>query len=176
MLQIYPFYSNDVTFAYEQLNAFLAELAIIEISVPFEQIRAVTKTYPDYGTTATTIEVAVDFSGSPAPYEMAAQVYEIHQAAIVKAEEARMRANQKKRVAEEVEDAGKLLFSHRDEWIVRAEADDKWSAIDIKTDDVLVPPTPGNVFLGAVRTWLIGQGLYSAPEDFDPFLDADDLP
>lgn len=80
MLQVYPFYQygDNVGEAYFQLNTFLSELACINVQIPMDQIRANTKTYPDYGTTATTIEVFVDLSDALAPHALASQIEELH--------------------------------------------------------------------------------------------------
>ena len=80
MLQVYPFHGTDVQEVYAKLNSFLQELAIIDILVAQDAIRANTKYYPDWDRTATTIEVCVDYSTSPAPHEVADQVRELHHA------------------------------------------------------------------------------------------------
>ena len=79
MLQVYCFYGmNEVQEVYRKLNAFLADLAGMDIDVPLDHIRANPKTYPDYGATATTIEVAIEM-GTLAAYEIAGTITELHQ-------------------------------------------------------------------------------------------------
>jgi hypothetical protein len=86
MLQIFPFYSygaeDNVQGAYEKANKFLAELSIIDVLVAPENIRTNTKTYPDFGTTATTVEVVVDMAESLAPHELADQIREMYHAVV----------------------------------------------------------------------------------------------
>lgn len=77
MLQIYPFRGNDIQVVYKKLNSFLERISDMDINVPLEQIRAVTKYYPDYETTQTIIEVGI-YLGGPAPHEAAKQVRDLH--------------------------------------------------------------------------------------------------
>lgn len=81
MLQVYCFHEDDVQEAYRKLNVFLAELAVVGVEVPLEHVQANTKTYPDYGTTATTINVALEIPTQSA-YEVMPQVLEAQRRAM----------------------------------------------------------------------------------------------
>lgn len=83
MLQVYAFHGTDFEEVYSKLNRFLGELAIIDVQIEQDDIRSNTKYYPDWDRTATTIEVCLDFTGSPAPHEIASQVGELHHAVLV---------------------------------------------------------------------------------------------
>lgn len=78
MYQVYAFHGTEMQVVYDNLNNFLSELHIIDVQVAPENIRSNTKYYPDWDRTATTIEVCIDFSASPAPHEIADQVRELH--------------------------------------------------------------------------------------------------
>lgn len=82
MIQVYPFHGTDVQEVYGKLNSFLQELAIIDVQIKPDDIRANTKYYPDHDRTSTTIEVCIDFEGSPAPHEMVPQIRELHQVVV----------------------------------------------------------------------------------------------
>lgn len=83
MFQLYPIFEHsDVQEAYRKLNAFLAELAALDIHVPLDCVRANTKFYPDYQQTATTIEVAVEFDDPSVCRGMAQRLQEAHQRAL----------------------------------------------------------------------------------------------
>jgi hypothetical protein len=81
MLQIYCFHEADVQEAYRKLNVFLAELAAVGVEVPIDHVQSNTKTYPDYGTTATTINVALVIETQSA-YEVMPQVLEAQRRAM----------------------------------------------------------------------------------------------
>jgi hypothetical protein len=84
MLQIYSFMDADRLHVYRQANLFLLNLDTISgVQVKPEDVRPNTKTYMDYGSSITTIDVVVDIKGSTQfQGEVAERVEKIH-AAIV---------------------------------------------------------------------------------------------
>lgn len=173
MLQVYPFHGTDVQAVYGNLNRFLAELAIIEVSVPLDSIRANTKYYPDWDRTATTIEVCVDLSGSPAPHEMAEQIRDLHRAAVNgKPEPEQCESADVQAARALIADLDlSLEWSEGEGWML--------SRPGCAPDEVAFWGVPENKVLNAVKRHL-GLIRPDVPtptgDDFDPFLDSDDLP
>jgi hypothetical protein len=170
MLQVYCFHEyGDVQEAYRKLNAFLADLAGLDIDVPLDQIRTNTKTYPDYGQTATTIEIAVSMEALAA-YEVAGQITEMHQRVLNSRVEVPT-PEPTSSIAEAyrlIKDAGAQMFlDHNEEgWVLTDLRDQGHVFWGVSRDDVLV----------RVQRAL---GIQPAPvpaSDFDPFLDESDLP
>lgn len=167
VMQIYPFSGNDFDSVYRTANDFIARLsASFGIEVKPDQIHENTKNYPDqpHRASHTTISVMPNVDE-----EQIGRLWEIRGTVIREMKAREEHERELERVFAELEEAGKLLFRHRDEWCVSAEGD-LWSAKDTKTGAVLVPPSPANKLLGRVKAFLLAQG-FEDDRYFDPFLD-----
>jgi len=171
MLQICAFENDDFDTAYDLANAFIARLASLGIHVQPEDIKENTKNYPDYGRSHTVVSIYPNIRP-----ERASEIRSLRLIVIKEAREADEAAQRRMQVAREIEQAGKLLFQHRDEWCVSARDNDQWAVIDLKTNEVLIPAMPADQVLGSVQKFLKERFPEIHGDDFDPFIDPDDLP
>lgn len=171
MIQVYPFHSTDVQDIYAKLNAFLAELHQIDLPVPLDHIRTNTKYYPDYGHTATTIEVCVDLSDCYLPHEMAKSLRDTH-LAIVNGKSESATEETENGVAEAYrlvrENGARFVLDRNSEGYILTDTSDQGTVFwGVSREDVL----------SCVQRALgIQPSASHADDGFDPFLDGDDLP
>jgi hypothetical protein len=164
MLQVYCFHESDVQEAYRKLNIFLAELAAVGVEVPLDHVQCNTKTYPDYGTTATTINVALVIETQSA-YEVMPQVLEAHRRAL----NSQVEVPEVDDIAEAfrlINEAGNdFLLDHKEEG---------WVLTDLSDQGHVFYGVPRHEVLERVRMALPAKPSALTISDFDPFLDSDE--
>lgn len=159
MLQIYHFYGYDnMQAAYDQLNRFLVDVSEIGVYVPNENVAVNTKTYPDHGTTATTITVALYFHQNK---DLVSQVRELHQSVV---------SSQPSSAGAGADEGLKLGKGHRLELSLDT---DGWLLVDCHEDrrQVVFRDVQSPDVLESIRHHL----KRDPADDFDPFLDSGDL-
>lgn len=157
MLQVYYFYGYDnMQAAYDQLNRFLVDVSEIGVYVPNENVVVNTKTYPDHGTTATTITVALYFNQP----ELIGKVRDIHRTVVDGTQEPAPK-----------DEGLKLGKGHRLELSLDT---DGWLLVDCHEDQrqVVFRDVQSPDVLESLRHHLKRE----PGDDFDPFLDSEDLP
>lgn len=171
MLQIYPFYGDDVQDIYRKLNCFLQELAIIGVIVDPEHVRSNTKYYPDWDRTATTIEVCV-FSDSLSPQNPASQIRDLHQTVVNGKPETEPMGTGSELIAQ----ARALLEEHKSPAVLEYLADEGWRLRTDQTPDFSIEfwGVSDHEIVERVKRYL-GIKEEKPADDFDPFLDSDDL-
>lgn len=158
IVQPYAFKGGDFDEVYAQAREFMSCLRVDGVSVTLpDGFRSVTKYYPDWQQTMTVIEVFPDISVDE-QIPMIERIYKTVKSG-------------REPVAEETADEGlKLGKGHRLELFQDA---DGWLLVDCHEDhrQVVFRDVQSGV-LDSVRHYLQRE----PGDDFDPFLDADDMP
>lgn len=160
MLQVFPFKGEEFGDVYRQARAFLYALSLSGISVSLpDGYRANTKFYPDYQTTMTVIEIFPDI--------VTAEQVETVEAIYADISANRLH-NEAPAPADEVLKLGK---GHRLELSLDT---DGWLLVDCHEDQrqVVFRDVQSPDVLESIRHHL----KRDPGDDFDPFLDSEDLP
>lgn len=159
----YPFGGNDINEAYAQSRKFIRGLEErLHLNIPRDDIRGITKYYPDHGTTYTFVEVFV-------PSLFADTVEELYKLATTEPEPEPMEP-------ETIQRAREFLTSRNAQLALELVSGEGWR---LRADQTTALPVvfwglPEADVLASVKSHL---GIKEKTGDeFDPFLDSDDLP
>ena len=162
----YPFGGNDINEAYAQSRKFIRGLEEqLHLSIPRDDIRGTTKYYPDHGATYTFVEVFV-------PSLFTDAVEELYKLAITPEPEPPGTDS------ELILKARALLAQRKAPLVLEHIVDEGWRLRSDRTTDLSIVfwgLTSEENILDAVKNHL-GIKDTNPADDFDPFLDSDDLP
>lgn len=173
----FVFSGNDIHEVYSQVRSFIRQTEQqFSMRVPQEQVRVTPKHYPDYSTSYTVVEVFIE---SPSLYQTNEALFADTLDDIYKTSLFPETPEPLGQDSELIMKARALLEQRKEPLVLEYITDEGWRLRSDKTTDLSIVfwgLTSEENILDAVKNHLGIKEEKTAGDDYDPFIDGDDLP